>query len=106
MLGRVCQKLREICAVPVRIAREGDIEYFAGLLRLVNRAAKLHADYGPFVRCNSTTTFGSKVLMLALGCAGVGDWSDLSTTYLEYPAQRRGWWGMHSAPSTMARRHR
>ncbi|KAK3056836.1 hypothetical protein LTR09_002629 [Extremus antarcticus] len=48
VLGRVCQKLREICAVPVRIAREGDIEYFAGLLRLVNRAAKLHADYGPF----------------------------------------------------------
>lgn len=45
----------------VRIALEDGSPYFAGLLRLMNRSALLHADYGPFVNlptlskvCNST----------------------------------------------------
>lgn len=40
--------LRTVTDLPVRLAREGNREYFAGLLRLVNSSALVHADYGPY----------------------------------------------------------
>lgn len=46
---RVKNTLERVIGLPVRIAQEGDREYFAGLLRLINRSALLHADFGPYV---------------------------------------------------------
>ncbi|KUL90576.1 hypothetical protein ZTR_00187 [Talaromyces verruculosus] len=48
VVARVKDTLERVIGLPVRIAREGEREYFAGLLRLINRSALLHADFGPY----------------------------------------------------------
>ncbi|GAD98458.1 hypothetical protein SNOG_14103 [Paecilomyces variotii No. 5] len=48
VLSRVKDVLQRATGLPVRIAREDDREYFAGLIRLINKSALLHADYGPY----------------------------------------------------------
>ncbi|KAL3480068.1 hypothetical protein BJX99DRAFT_221206 [Aspergillus californicus] len=61
IVARVADYLRSVTNLPVRLAREsitpnpgtkdessGEGEYFAGLLRLINSSALIHADYGPF----------------------------------------------------------
>ena len=49
IIDRVAQALSDITNVHVRIARDEDHEYFAGVLRVVNESGGIHADYGPFV---------------------------------------------------------
>jgi len=44
----VASYLSTACDLPVRLAREGEQEYFAGLLRLINSTALIHADFGPY----------------------------------------------------------
>ena len=48
IVGRVCSILQEKTGLPVRMAKEGDREYFAGLVRVVDNTIQIHADYGPF----------------------------------------------------------
>jgi hypothetical protein len=48
VVSRVASYLQTVTALPVRLAREGKQEYFAGLLRLINSSALIHADYGAF----------------------------------------------------------
>lgn len=50
VMGRVCDALRKASGMPVRLAKEGDRGYFAGLLRAIEteRPFLLHADYGPY----------------------------------------------------------
>lgn len=49
VIGLVKELLQHSTGLPVRIAQEGDQEYFAGLVRLIDRSALLHADYGVYV---------------------------------------------------------
>ncbi|KAJ4290807.1 hypothetical protein N0V90_010002 [Kalmusia sp. IMI 367209] len=48
IVARVASYLRTVTNLPVRLACEGNQEYFAGLLRLINSSALVHADYGPY----------------------------------------------------------
>ncbi|CAG8071282.1 unnamed protein product [Penicillium olsonii] len=48
IVGRVASYLHTVTTLPVRLAREGNQEYFAGLLRLINSSALIHADYGAY----------------------------------------------------------
>lgn len=50
VVGRVKALLQSIVppGLPVRLAQEDGKSYFAGLLRLINSSALIHADYGPF----------------------------------------------------------
>lgn len=48
ILERVVQCLKQATNMPVRLAREGDREYFAGILRAVERGINIHADYAPY----------------------------------------------------------
>jgi hypothetical protein len=41
----------------VRIAQEGDRKYFAGMLRMINSSALIHADFAPYVSCSSIFIF-------------------------------------------------
>lgn len=49
IVARVQDALQKVTEIPVRVAREGSKEYFAGLLRLINNSALIHADYAPYV---------------------------------------------------------
>lgn len=49
VLSRVQSILQQSTDIPVRIAREEDREYFAGLVRMINKSALLHADFGKYV---------------------------------------------------------
>ena len=49
ILGRVAALLQKTTGLTTRIAREGDQEYFAGLLRAVDNYIQIHPDYGPYV---------------------------------------------------------
>ncbi|KAI0014518.1 hypothetical protein F4780DRAFT_767864 [Xylariomycetidae sp. FL0641] len=49
VIGRVRDLIHDVTGLPVRLAREGDREYFAGILRVVEgNFIAPHADYGPF----------------------------------------------------------
>ncbi|KAL4868962.1 hypothetical protein BDV12DRAFT_168682 [Aspergillus spectabilis] len=48
IIARVASYLSAVTNTPVRLAREGERSYFAGLLRLINSSALIHADYGPY----------------------------------------------------------
>ncbi|PHH61408.1 hypothetical protein CDD81_379 [Ophiocordyceps australis] len=49
IIDRVISLLQKISDVPVRLAKEGDKEYFAGILRVVeNNYIAPHADFGPY----------------------------------------------------------
>jgi hypothetical protein len=48
ILSRVLKLLHEVTGLPARIAKEGDMEYFAGLLRVMDYGVQIHADYGPY----------------------------------------------------------
>lgn len=51
VLARVAKALREVTGLPVRIAKEDEREYFAGLLRVVgDNTVQIHPDYAPYVR--------------------------------------------------------
>lgn len=49
ILPRVVDKLQQATGMPVRLAREGEKEYFAGILRAVEAGMHVHADYAPYV---------------------------------------------------------
>ena len=49
IVGRVMDALRETTGLPVRLAKEEDREYFAGLLRVMDNAVQCHADFAPHV---------------------------------------------------------
>lgn len=50
IIARVKDVLHETSGLPVRLARQGDKEYFAGILRVVEgNFIAPHADFGPFV---------------------------------------------------------
>ncbi|KND86909.1 hypothetical protein TOPH_08467 [Tolypocladium ophioglossoides CBS 100239] len=50
VVGRVQSLIQSVAplGLPVRLAQEDGKQYFAGLLRLINSSALIHADYGPF----------------------------------------------------------
>jgi hypothetical protein len=48
VVDRVRNLLQQKTGLPVRIAQDNDREYFAGLIRLINKSALLHADYGRY----------------------------------------------------------
>lgn len=52
-------KLRETTGMNVRLAREGEKEYFAGVLRAVDKGIDVHADYAPYVRLSPGRKTGS-----------------------------------------------
>lgn len=49
VVGRVMSVLRHTTGLPVRLAREDEREYFAGLLRVVDNTVQIHADFAPNV---------------------------------------------------------
>ena len=49
IVQRVIDQLRQTTNMKVQVAREGDHEYFAGVLRAVDRGIGVHADYAPYV---------------------------------------------------------
>jgi hypothetical protein len=49
IISRIRETLQQATTLPVRIATEGDREYFVGLLRFINSSALIHADYAPYV---------------------------------------------------------
>ena len=49
VLGRAADALQRMSGPEVKIAREDDQEYFAGLLRVVDKSIQIHADYAPYV---------------------------------------------------------
>lgn len=58
VVARVMELLRTTTGMTVRLAREGDKDYFAGVLRAVDKHIDLHADYAPYVRLPSLITKG------------------------------------------------
>lgn len=50
VIGRVMTVLNEASGLPVRMAKEGEREYFAGNLRVVDNNINIHADFAPHVR--------------------------------------------------------
>lgn len=50
VLQRVMAVLREASGMSVRLASENDRDYFAGILRAVDRGIGVHADFAPYVR--------------------------------------------------------
>ncbi|KUJ21136.1 uncharacterized protein LY89DRAFT_778752 [Mollisia scopiformis] len=63
IIGRILTTLQQTTGMPTRIAREGDKEYFAGLMRTVDTGIQVHADYAPYnillnpVRSSDTLIF-------------------------------------------------
>jgi hypothetical protein len=57
VVSRVARLVAEVTGLPVRIAQEGDRKYFAGLLRMINSSALIHADFAPYVSCSSIFIF-------------------------------------------------
>jgi hypothetical protein len=48
-MERIAQTLRDASGLPVRRAREGERDYFAGIVRAIDTGIQIHADYAPFV---------------------------------------------------------
>ncbi|EKG14423.1 hypothetical protein MPH_08412 [Macrophomina phaseolina MS6] len=48
VMARVAKILQQASGLPVRLACEGEKEYFAGLLRVVDEGIQIHADYAPY----------------------------------------------------------
>lgn len=42
-------RLQQLTDMEVRVAEEADREYFAGILRAVDRGIGVHADFAPYV---------------------------------------------------------
>ena len=55
-MDRIAGCLRKATGMPVRLATEGDREYFAGVIRALDSGIQIHADYAPFVRIPETAT--------------------------------------------------
>ena len=55
VLGRVRALLERTTGLKTRIAREGQLSYFAGLLRVVDNYIQIHPDYAPYVGHQSLT---------------------------------------------------
>lgn len=49
IIERIMQTLREASGMKVRLAREGEGDYFAGVVRAIDTGIQIHADYAPFV---------------------------------------------------------
>lgn len=49
IVGRVRDLVEQTTGLCTRIAREGERNYFAGNLRVVDNSVQIHADYGPYV---------------------------------------------------------
>lgn len=49
-MDRIAKCLRNATGMPVRLAVEGEREYFAGVVRALDSGIQIHADYAPFVR--------------------------------------------------------
>lgn len=50
VIARIVAKLQQTTNMRVQLATEEDKEYFAGILRAVDRGIGVHADYAPYVR--------------------------------------------------------
>jgi hypothetical protein len=48
-MERIMQSLRKASGLVVRRAREGEADYFAGVIRAIDTGIQIHADYAPFV---------------------------------------------------------
>ncbi|KAH8647282.1 hypothetical protein BX600DRAFT_443488 [Xylariales sp. PMI_506] len=48
VVARVMETLSKMSGIPVRRARDGEREFFAGVLRAVNHGIGIHADYAPY----------------------------------------------------------
>jgi hypothetical protein len=57
IIQRVVDKLRQTTNMKVQVAREGDDEYFVGVLRAVDRGIGVHADYAPYVSARHPRVF-------------------------------------------------
>lgn len=55
-MDRIAGSLRKATGLPVRLATEGDREYFAGVVRALDSGIQIHADYAPFVRISELFT--------------------------------------------------
>jgi hypothetical protein len=53
VIDRVAEKIGQTTNMKVHVARGGDREYFAGVLRAVDRGMGVHADYAPYVSCTN-----------------------------------------------------
>lgn len=49
LLQRVSDRLSDVTGLPVRVATEGEQEYFAGIVRCSQYGINMHADYVPYV---------------------------------------------------------
>lgn len=49
ILERVMETLRRTSGMEVRLAREREKEYFAGVIRAINTGIQIHADFAPYV---------------------------------------------------------
>ncbi|KAG8161537.1 hypothetical protein KVR01_008524 [Diaporthe batatas] len=52
IMDRIAGSLRKATGLPVRLATEGDREYFAGVVRALDSGIQIHADYAPFEGAN------------------------------------------------------
>jgi hypothetical protein len=57
IIQRVVDKLQQTTNIKVQVAREGDEEYFVGVLRAVDRGIGVHADYAPYVSARHPSFF-------------------------------------------------
>ena len=57
VIQRVVDSLHRVTGMPVRLAREDDKEYFAGILRAVSHGIHVHADYAPYVSSSRALIF-------------------------------------------------
>lgn len=55
-MDRIVGCLRKATGMSVRLATEGDRDYFAGVVRALDSGIQIHADYAPFVRTSDTAT--------------------------------------------------
>lgn len=55
-MDRIVGCLGKATGMQVRLATEGDREYFAGVIRALDSGIQIHADYAPFVRISETAT--------------------------------------------------
>jgi hypothetical protein len=54
VIDRVIAALQATTSMTVRVASENEREYFAGVLRAVDRGIGVHADFAPYVSTSCT----------------------------------------------------
>lgn len=99
--------LNKTTGLPVRMAQEAGLDYFAGLLRVVDNTVQIHADYAPHVRPPPyiyTILFSATSSPACIGLPRLGDWAYRCPNHMEHPARYCSRRRNHHLRPTVARR--